>query len=53
MVTISRGMNAWAGGTNQAGTGVRPFLSGTTLTVDGVPLVKDGRLQSPPAVAAR
>lgn len=53
MVTISLGMNAWAGGTNQSVTGVSPFLSGTTLTVDRVPLVKDGRLQSPPEVAAR
>jgi leucyl aminopeptidase (aminopeptidase T) len=45
MVTVVVGANEWAGGNNQAVSGVSPFLPGTTLTVDGVALVKDGRLQ--------
>jgi leucyl aminopeptidase (aminopeptidase T) len=44
MVTVVVGANQWAGGDNQAVSGVSPFLPGTTLTVDGVALVKDGRL---------
>jgi len=51
MVTIVVGANGWAGGTNHAVSGVAPFLPGTTLLVDGVPLVKDGRLHAPEPVA--
>jgi aminopeptidase len=50
MVTIVVGANGWAGGTNHAVSGVAPFLPGTTLLVDGVPLVKDGRLHAPEPV---
>ncbi|MEO7474729.1 MAG: aminopeptidase, partial [Gemmatimonadales bacterium] len=53
MVTLSLGSNDWAGGTNQPVSGVSPFLAGTTLTVDGVPLVKAGRLQVSAPIAAR
>ena len=52
MVTIVVGANDWAGGTNYAVSGVAPFLPGTTLLVDGVPLVKDGRLHAPEPAAA-
>ena len=51
MVTLVVGANDWAGGTNHAVSGVAPFLPGTTLLVDGVPLVKDGRLAMPQPVA--
>ncbi len=51
MVTLVVGANDWAGGTNHAVSGVAPFLPGTTLLVDGVPLVKDGRLAMPDPVA--
>lgn len=50
MVTLVVGANDWAGGTNHAVSGVAPFLPGTTLLVDGVPLVKDGRLAAPEPV---
>lgn len=54
MVTIVVGANEWAGGDNHAVSGVAPFLPGTTLLIDGAPLVKDGRLAEPePAVAGR
>ena len=53
MVTLALGANDWAGGSNYAVSGVVPFLPGTTLTVDGVELVKDGHLQLGPAVATR
>jgi len=52
MVTIVLGANDWAGGDNHAVSGVSPFLAGTTLTVDGVALVRDGRLQVPAAMAS-
>ncbi|HET8834308.1 MAG TPA: aminopeptidase [Gemmatimonadales bacterium] len=47
MVTLVLGANDWAGGDNHSVSGVNPFLAGTTLTVDGVVLVKDGRLRVP------
>ena len=47
MVTIVVGANGWAGGDNHAISGLSPFLPGTTLLVDGTPLVKDGRLAEP------
>jgi aminopeptidase len=47
MVTLVLGANNWAGGDNHAVSGVNPFLAGTTLTVDGVVLVRNGRLQIP------
>ena len=53
MVTLALGANDWAGGSNHVVSGVVPFLPGTTLTVDGVELVKAGRLQLGPAVATR
>lgn len=49
MVTLVLGANDWAGGDNHAVSGVNPFLAGTTLRVDGVVLVRDGRLQLPAA----
>lgn len=53
MVTLGLGANEWAGGTNHAVSGVVPFFPGTTLTVDGVELVKDGQLKLGTAVATR
>jgi aminopeptidase len=44
MVTIGSGNNMWAGGTNASSSGLSPFLPGSTLEVDGQPLVKDGKL---------
>jgi leucyl aminopeptidase (aminopeptidase T) len=49
MVTLVLGANDWAGGDNRAVSGVNPFLAGSTLTVDGVELVRDGRLRVPAA----
>lgn len=44
MVTVGIGNNLWAGGSNSSGFGLTPFLPGSTLEVDGKPLVKDGKL---------
>jgi hypothetical protein len=38
------GNNTWAGGTNQVSFGLAAYSPGSTLTVDGKPLVQDGRL---------
>jgi Leucyl aminopeptidase (aminopeptidase T) len=47
MVTLVLGANGWAGGDNHAVSGVNPSLAGTTLTVDGVVLIGNGRLRVP------
>ena len=50
MVTLSVGNDVWSGGSNNSPFGLQMFIPGSTLTVDGAPLVKDGSLQ-PPQVA--
>ena len=46
MVTIGVGNNAWAGGANNVGFSMYPFLPGSTLEVDGVAIVRGGVLQT-------
>ena len=43
-VTVSVGNNTWAGGDNQVSFGLAAYSPGSTLTVDGKPLVQDGKL---------
>jgi len=45
MVSLTVGDNAWAGGTNQTNFDVSVHLAGSTLTVDGKPLVEGGKLK--------
>lgn len=44
MVTVGTGNNLWAGGSNSSGFQLNPFLPGSTVEIDGKPLVKDGKL---------
>jgi aminopeptidase len=44
MVTVFVGNDTWAGGTNNASFGVSLFLSGAQVTVDGKPIVENGKL---------
>jgi leucyl aminopeptidase (aminopeptidase T) len=54
MVSIQVGNNLIAGGDNAVNFGLSPFLPGSTLTVDGSAIVKDGALQGESSgVAAR
>lgn len=48
MVTIGVGENGWAGGTNSSNFELSGFLPGSTLTVDGKPLVQNGQLKLTP-----
>jgi leucyl aminopeptidase (aminopeptidase T) len=52
-VTVVIGSNTWAGGTNQVNFGLSPRSAGVTLTVDGKPLIQEGKLQLPNPVASR
>jgi len=52
-VTVSVGNNTWAGGNNQVSFGLAAYSPGSTLTVDGKPLVQDGRVLSAGDVANR
>jgi leucyl aminopeptidase (aminopeptidase T) len=52
-VSVSVGNNTWAGGSNQVSFGLDAYSSGSTLTVDGKPLVQDGRLVAAENVADR
>jgi leucyl aminopeptidase (aminopeptidase T) len=47
MVSVVIGTNTWAGGDNRSNFGLSAFLPGSTVTIDGKPLVKDGQLQMP------
>lgn len=51
-VTVSIGNNAWAGGDNNSSFAVSPEIARATVTVDGRPIVKDGKLVETP-VASR
>lgn len=52
-VTVSVGNNTWAGGSNQVSFGLAAYSPGSTLTVDGKPLVQDGRLLPAENLASR
>jgi aminopeptidase len=52
-VTIVVGNNTWAGGTNQTTFGLSPSSAGVTLTVDGKPLIQEGKLLVDSPVATR
>jgi aminopeptidase len=52
-VTVVVGDNTWAGGSIQANFGLPAYAPGTTVTVDGKPLVQDGRLLTSETVANR
>jgi aminopeptidase len=52
-VTVSVGDNTWAGGDNRVAFGFAAYSPGSSLTVDGKPLVQDGRLVVGESMAAR
>jgi len=52
-VSVTVGNNTWAGGDNQVSFGVDAYSSGSTLTIDGKPLVQDGKLVATENVANR
>jgi leucyl aminopeptidase (aminopeptidase T) len=52
-VTVVVGNNTWAGGTNQVNFALSPSSPGATLTVDGKPLIQDGKLLAVEQVAQR
>ena len=49
LVTVGAGNNTWAGGSNASAFSVALFLPGSTLEVDGQPLVKDGKVMQKPS----
>jgi leucyl aminopeptidase (aminopeptidase T) len=44
MVSLGIGGNTWAGGTNECAYGFSGFVPGSTVTIDGKPLVEKGSL---------
>ena len=52
-VTVSVGGNTWAGGDNQVSFGLPLYSPGSTLAIDGKPLVQDGKLVAAEDVANR
>jgi aminopeptidase len=52
-VTVSVGDNTWAGGNNRVNFGLAAYSPGSTLTVDGKPVVQDGKLVAGGEVANR
>lgn len=52
-VTVVTGGNTWAGGDNEANFAFATHSPGSTLTVDGKPLVQDGKLVITERVADR
>ena len=52
-VTISVGNNTWAGGDNRTNFGLAAYSPGSTATVDGKPIVQDGKLVAAENVARR
>lgn len=52
-VTVLVGDNTWAGGTNAVNFGVPAYSTSSTVTVDGKPLVQDGKLVVLENVAGR
>lgn len=53
IVTVTIGNNQWAGGDNVGGFSFPFHIEKATLTVDGTPLVRNGRLVLPAANPAR
>jgi hypothetical protein len=52
-VTVLVGNNTWAGGNNQVSFDIPAYSPGSTLTVDGKPLVQNGKLVVAENVANR
>jgi leucyl aminopeptidase (aminopeptidase T) len=52
-VTVSVGNNSWAGGNNVVNFGVALYAPGSTLKVDGKPLVQDGKIVAGRKMAIR
>jgi leucyl aminopeptidase (aminopeptidase T) len=52
-VTVTVGSNTWAGGTNQVNFSLDAYSPGSTVTIDGKPLVQEGRLVAAGNVANR
>jgi aminopeptidase len=52
-VTVSVGNNTWAGGDNQVNFGLSAYSPGSTVTIDGKPLIQEGRLVPAEKVANR
>lgn len=52
-VSISLGDNGWAGGDISSGFGIATYLVNGTVSVDGTPLVQDGKLAALDKVASR
>jgi hypothetical protein len=44
MVTLGLGNNSWAGGENDSDAALTLHVPGTTLSIDGKTIVKDGKL---------
>jgi len=53
MVTVGVGNNVWAGGDNEVGFGLAPYLPNATVAVDGRVLIRDGKLEGAERTAAR
>ena len=53
MVTVGIGNNTWAGGDNQVSFAIPVYSPGSSVTVDGKPLVQDGKLVTGEEVANR
>jgi aminopeptidase len=52
-VTVSVGDDTWAGGNNQVNFGMAAYSPGSTATVDGKPIVQDGKVLAAENVAQR
>ncbi len=52
-VTVGIGNNQWAGGSNLSDFGMNPEVARATVTVDGKPIVENGKLVVAPTVASR
>jgi aminopeptidase len=52
-VTVSVGDNTWAGGDNRASFGFAAYSPGSSVTVDGKPLIQDGKLVDGESMAVR
>lgn len=52
-VTLVIGNNTWAGGTNQVNFAFDPSTPGTSVSVDGKPLIQDGKLLAAGEMAKR
>ncbi|HEV8694838.1 MAG TPA: hypothetical protein VGQ93_11750, partial [Lysobacter sp.] len=44
-VTVGTGVNIWAGGDNSVPYGLTVFLPGSTVTLDGKPIIENGMLK--------